>query len=643
MTMILSAILAVASFAADVPERWAPKEIAGERFRAGYYAGQWVQYGWKEAPAWRIFGDRMLPQFFSYRTIGLLPTCPAAERWRKPTYAFEDCYDEDVKKGVERYERDFPGQPYFIILNPGDFRTSFFRPSAKPDEESFLRWRAKHPSFCGFRSVCEWDCFFQGHFEGWHPLPKDPELAAVMTRDFPLSLRRFDEQLVTIDRSIVRQRASMFGCRDTFDIFSTCPTWAHVCARAGTKMLTFEAELNATGGGWSAATWFTRGAARQWGVPWCWYQASYVISTDRQGNRYDFKTDRRGNRYEFMNEVRRKGREDVTELCGASFSLLSRGWHYGWFAGASVLEAENYDHYFIEDGPDGKTRPTKYAKEFNSVFELDDKVDRGVPYTPCAYLCSIGELFTRFGYTNARDPLSLYAFFWTLAPTKVKEYYSFRDNHGEGCFWNSPFGEMGDVICPDAGQKTEDFSAALAPYSVAILVGEFLWDRIDAAAIARYVKGGGRLCLNRHQLDALNGKLVKDGAEPLEPSAHVALVPDFVDAEFRADKSVYYPDKFKRIASGEKTFPVVDKLMRRLQDRFLPIAVEGDVQWGVNRTRKGWLVWFLNNKGVTKYALEEQIIDSAYDAEVKVTCKSTGEVKSVTVPAGGYAYVEFAP
>ena len=39
---------------------------------------------------------------------------------------------------------------------------------------------------------------------------------------------------------------------------------------------------------------------------------------------------------------------------------------------------------------------------------------------------------------------------------------------------------------------------------------------------------------------------------------------------------------FDMIASGEKTFPVVRDLMRRLQDELLPVRVEGDVQWGVN-------------------------------------------------------------
>ena len=102
----------------------------------------------------------------------------------------------------------------------------------------------------------------------------------------------------------------------------------------------------------------------------------------------------------------------------------------------------------------------------------------------------------------------------------------------------------------------------------------------------------------------------------------------------------------KSIASGEKTFPVVQDLIRRLQDELLPVKVEGDVQWGVNKVEAkgrgregGWFVWMMNNKGVTKYACEEEVVDHAFDTEVKVTDKATGRIYTARVPAGGWAYV----
>ena len=88
------------------------------------------------------------------------------------------------------------------------------------------------------------------------------------------------------------------------------------------------------------------------------------------------------------------------------------------------------------------------------------------------------------------------------------------------------------------------------------------------------------------------------------------------------------------------TFPVVKKLLERVQAETVPFAVEGDVQWGVNRTREGWFVWLINNKGSTKFAKEPETIDGAFDQVVRVTDRRTGKVSEVAVPAAGYAYLE---
>jgi len=620
----------------EVAERWHVKEIAGEKLRAGYYAGEWIQYRWKESPDLPIFRDRMLPQFCLYKNNHLTifhKILYPQQYWTNATYRIEDYYNGQGKEGIERYEREFPGQPYMINLWPGDFRSAVCHAEAEPDVEGFRRWRKDHPSFMGFRATCEHDGTMGAYFSG-HEYKDRPALQKELDKEYPHTTTGYVNQLKLFERGLDVQTHKQFDCEDHYDLFSILPSWAHICARRGTRLVTFEADLCAVGGCWQAGAWFARGAARQWDVPWCWYQASYMMTSDRNGKSYGG-----------MNEVKRKYAPNVTELCGTSLSLFSRGWHYGWFAGASVIEPENYDHYFIQDGPKGpSTVPTKYCLEFNSVFELDRKVDRGTPYTPCAYLTSIEEPFNRMGATNGRDPLALNAFFWTLVPTLVTECYSYRQNRNEGCFWNSEFGEMGDVLVPDSGQKSEDFLAALATYRVAILIGAYNEEKFDAKAIAKYVKGGGRLYLNEAQLKMINAKLGKEGLEKCE---RVVVVPDFVDEEFRKINMSVYPWKQKKIASGEKTFPVIQDLMRKLQDELLPVKVEGDVQWGVNfvegnreqGTGSRWMVWMINNKGVKKYACEEEIVDHGFDTEVKVTDKKTGKVYTTKVLAGSWNYL----
>ena len=73
----------------------------------------------------------------------------------------------------------------------------------------------------------------------------------------------------------------------------------------------------------------------------------------------------------------------------------------------------------------------------------------------------------------------------------------------------------------------------------------------------------------------------------------------------------------------------------------MPVRVEGDIQWGCNLTKSGWLVWLINNKGVRKFVNEPEEFDMSKTATVKVTCKATGEIRTVQVKPGDYASVEF--
>ena len=100
------------------------------------------------------------------------------------------------------------------------------------------------------------------------------------------------------------------------------------------------------------------------------------------------------------------------------------------------------------------------------------------------------------------------------------------------------------------------------------------------------------------------------------------------------------------IVAGRVTYPVQRELLRKVQSETLPVEVSGDVQWGLNKVKlegqgreDGWLVWMLNNKGVKKFAYEEEDVDHAFDAKVKITNRKTGKAVEVVVPAGEYGFV----
>jgi hypothetical protein len=71
----------------------------------------------------------------------------------------------------------------------------------------------------------------------------------------------------------------------------------------------------------------------------------------------------------------------------------------------------------------------------------------------------------------------------------------------------------------------------------------------------------------------------------------------------------------------------------------MPVKVEGDIQWGVNKTKDGWLVWLINNKGVVKFAGEPEELDPKAASTVKVTFKATGKVYEKTIAPGGYGWI----
>ena len=260
------------------------------------------------------------------------------------------------------------------------------------------------------------------------------------------------------------------------------------------------------------------------------------------------------------------------------------------------------------------------------------------------------------------------AFFYTLVPAGVNtNAENFAYHHSDrragdlGCLYNSPFGEMWDVVAPDAGQPTADLVKALSSYKAAFLVGSYERETLDVSALVAYMKGGGTLFVSTDQLgffpnlQAGNvgcGRLVVVPEEQMIGRAHPVWT---------------MKDAWPGLVSGELKFQKIRELLRQVQDETMPVTVEGDCQWGVNfvegqrskvkgQTADGkihcltsdlgprtssWLVWIFNNKGVRKFCYEPEDIDLSKTATVTVTCRETGEKKTVVVKPGDYAVVRF--
>src|SRR5438067_10058382 len=80
------------------------------------------------------------------------------------------------------------------------------------------------------------------------------------------------------------------------------------------------------------------------------------------------------------------------------------------------------------------------------------------------------------------------------------------------------------------------------------------------------------------------------------------------------------------LSIGRQAVPVLARLMAHLTRGLMPVEVEGDVQWLVNRTDDGWLVTLLNPAGQAKS--QQGITPTDYREDRTVTVRARVPVKS---------------
>ena len=84
-----------------------------------------------------------------------------------------------------------------------------------------------------------------------------------------------------------------------------------------------------------------------------------------------------------------------------------------------------------------------------------------------------------------------------------------------------------------------------------------------------------------------------------------------------------YQEEYERISSCRQTFELLRFLLARIQEESMPVRVSGDVEFGMNATGGGLLVWLFNNKGVVKFADEPERLDSSKTAYVTIDFKGS--------------------
>lgn len=396
------------------------------------------------------------------------------------------------------------GSPFFLSIS--ESRPVFMLDGEdRGDKEDFAKWRAAHPDFLGFITMDEIDSDSGNYARAMRGDGNYAKIPDDIRRDlearFPVWKDRYGF-LDFIARCWETERRFHFGCSDFWPLYCNNHTLAHINARLGAAGLVNEVS-SSQGSPWTWSGAYTRGASRQWGIPFAWYCATFYRGF-RRGQKPGTPPLAGDNKWP------RDGKFTARRPAyhGASLSLTARQKYYGWLIGAAFIRDEPWT-MLCATTENGVPGPSPYAKAFNDVFVRSRRIDRGAPYTPVALLTPISECVSRGGYVSALvdesgradDFLNLPAYFFTLQPVHENSgkypMLQERRRHGdEGCLFNSRFGEIWDVLVADGGQPSDRFASALSHYPAAFLIGSYRKGDVDVAGLESYVRGGGTLFIS---------------------------------------------------------------------------------------------------------------------------------------------------
>ena len=650
----------------QVPEAWRPVPVCGQTFyNANLGADECLWKLWENCPDEPLFEHMWLeiPVSLHMNDRKLVYRTKDGERsWefepdeltpntKSPTKITEAFTGWGRRAElIRRFRERRPNGPYSFQLW-GARPVWVMQRAFDTDRADFANWLKENPCFLGFSSgFDEVDSDLTrmafAREQGWFRNPGDLKW---IDEDFPVSggdPRRWNMDVrAWVDTCYDKTRSYHFGTDLLQGLYANVPSIAFNLARRNLTLIRLEAEMAGASQPWRWSGLFTRGASRQFRTPFEWFMATYTCN----GRRRDGSKPKEEMTYaKYICGWPRVGDPDRRKHTGAPRSLVKRNEFYGCVIGAVAEMLENGQEFltsFTDDAPD-KVTFSPYGEDLRDLYRWQKAHDRGVVYAPVAMLTSMDELFDRQGRLGCRnhDRLSQMAFLTTLCCPKAEPWLCIRPEDGDfyGCMFNSEFGEIVDALCPDADQESEDFYRALSCYKAAILVGWFNARHFDRKALERYVRAGGVVYAeSRHVEMGLIPKSIPGARGRIE------LVDTFLNPELRATSA----DWWENTGDFEKTIgpltrgtirnPRIEGLLRKLQDEHMPVRVEGDIQWGCNLTKSGWLVWLINNKGVRKFVDEPEELDMSKTATVKVTCKATGETRTVQVKPGDYASVEF--
>ena len=326
---------------------------------------------------------------------------------------------------------------------------------------------------------------------------------------------------------------------------------------------------------------FARGASKQTACPWSvqvspWFHGACTTS----------------------GPLRQEGRDARGLDAGHSLSFYERLWLHSWFAGAAMVTPENSIAIFFEQAAEPWTL-TSHGQKAAEVFRFMREHERGVPYIPVAIL-----LDHLAGYNGYMDKP------WGILPPtagdrELRDLFDHqlfpgadhihgkpdRENPEAAYLRPTPFGESFDVLL------TSVAPGLLAQYPVILVAGDVEFNAPTIARLDEALRRGSTVLISERHRDALGERfktLAKRGRlEVLQPWTNPVT---------------------------SRPTAISDEHLARLARELLPVEILGDpIQSQINRTRTGWVIELVNNRGVAKKPGEPAVIDP--QAKARVTLK----------------------
>jgi len=440
---------------------------------------------------------------------------------------------------------------------------------------------------------------------------------------------------------------------------------------------------------------FMRGAARQHGN---------LTATYRSCNFGDSSTI-------FSKTSSFAGPENILDNYYSVYSGAGMTWYkmdlwYQYMAGSSMFYHEQgFDEFWQ---PGGTIAAGLHELQLSPKGKLVDRFlrvtklhpDRGHPYTPVAFLVDHAHGWEpatfwpnafdnwhhhpdRFLHDDHEQMLQQY--FWTafhpIGPQSERPMTGTNEVNVAGVF-----GDLFDCVFayPDVKKWT-----TLDTYPVVIAAGDLELTDAEGRRLADYVEKGGTLLVADEHLTGPGVRHLKLPAtetsveadhyrwltattdspsqryrfKPIKPGAGLrplARTPEgevFCIATDRGRGRLIYLAVPRGLGIDRQVHPVVPLLLAHLTRGLMPIEVQGDVEWLLNRTSRGWVVTLLNPAGQAKP--QQGITPTDYRENRQVTIRSrlplrtasdwlmpdeslkvNGSVIHLEVPAGGVRIIE---